>query len=75
MCKGENLNINDYSMKLKKHADSLASISAPIEDDDLVYMTLNDLNRKYCQFWTSIGVQETLPNFQEFALLRSEDQR
>ena len=51
------MNINDYSMKVKKLVDSLASIGALIEDDDLVFVTLNGLGREYCQFWTSIGVQ------------------
>ena len=52
----ENLNINDYSMKVKKLVDSLASISAPIIDDDLVSVNLNGLDREYRQFRSSIGV-------------------
>ena len=46
----ENLNINDYSMKVKKLASSLPYVSALVEDDDLVSLTLNGLNREYCQF-------------------------
>ena len=39
----EAMNINDYSMKVKKLAFSLASIGTPMEDDDLVYVTLNGI--------------------------------
>ena len=48
------MNINDNSMKVKKVAHLLASISAPIKDDDLVSMTMNDHNKEYHQFRTSI---------------------
>ena len=41
------MNINDYSMKGYKFVDLLASIGAPIEDDDLVSMTLNSLGKEY----------------------------
>lgn len=37
-------------------ANLLASIGAQVEDDDLLPMTLNGLDKKYRQFWTSIGV-------------------
>ena len=42
----ENMNTNDYSMKLQKLVDSLASIGVPIEDDVLVSMTLNGLSKE-----------------------------
>ena len=35
------MNINDHSMKLQKLVHSLASNDAPMEDDDLVFVTLN----------------------------------
>jgi hypothetical protein len=34
------MNINDYSTKVKTFADALASIGAPIDDEDLVVVTL-----------------------------------
>ena len=37
----KNLNINEYSLKVKGLADSLASIGAPVDDEDLVSVTLN----------------------------------
>ena len=48
------LNINESSMKVKGLVDSLGSIGVPIDDEDLVSMTLNDLGREYAQFRTSI---------------------
>ena len=72
----KNLNINEYSLKVKGLADSLASIGAPVDDEDLVSVTLNGLGKDYAQFRTSIGVRETFPDFQELiALLLSEEQR
>ena len=43
-------------MKVKGLADSLGSIGAPVDDEDLVSVTLNGLGREYAQFQTSIGV-------------------
>ena len=57
------LSINEYSMKIKGLADSLGSIGAPVDDEDLVSMTWNDLGREYAQFQTSIGVCETFLDF------------
>ena len=50
-------------MKVKGLADSLGSIGAPIDDEDLVSVTLTGLRREYAQFQTSIGVRETFLNF------------
>ena len=70
------LNINGYSMKVKGIADSLGSIGAPVDDEDLVPVTLNGLGREYAQFWTSIGVHETFHDCRKLvALLLSEEQR
>jgi hypothetical protein len=41
------MNINDYSTKVKNLANALASIGAPIDDEDLVVMTLNQLGKDY----------------------------
>ncbi len=41
------MNINDYSTKVKNLADVLASIGAPVDDEDLVVMTLNGLGKYY----------------------------
>ena len=54
------LSINEYSMKVKSLADSLGSIGAPVDDEDLVSVTLNGLGREYAQFRTSIGVRDLL---------------
>ena len=35
----KNLNINEYSLKVKGLADSLVSIRAPVDDEDLVSVT------------------------------------
>jgi len=71
-----NMNINDYSTKVKKLADALASIGTPVDDEDLVAVTLNGLGKNYNQFRISIAVQETFPNFQNLiTLLISEEMR
>jgi hypothetical protein len=70
------MNINDYSRKVKNLANVLASIGAPIDDEDLMAVTLNRLGKNYNQFRTSIVVQETFPNFQNLiTLLISEEIR
>ncbi len=50
------MNINDYSIKVKNLADAFASIGAPIDDENLVAVTLNGLGKDYSQFCTSIVV-------------------
>ena len=57
------MNINKYSIKVKGLAQSLGSIGAPIDDEDLVSMILNGLGREYAQFKTSIRVHETFLDF------------
>jgi hypothetical protein len=70
------MNISDYSTKLKNLADVFASIGAPVNDEDLVAVTLNGLGKDYSQFCTLIAVQETFPNFQDLiTLLISEKMR
>jgi len=41
------MNINDYSTKVKNLADALTSIGTPIDDKDLVAVTLNGLGKDY----------------------------
>jgi hypothetical protein len=41
------MNISDYSTKVKNLADVLTSIGAPIDDEDLVAVTLNGLGKYY----------------------------
>jgi hypothetical protein len=50
------MNINDYSTKVKNLVDALASIGAPVDDEDLVAVTLNGLGKNYSQFRTLITV-------------------
>jgi hypothetical protein len=70
------MNINDYSTKVKNLADALASIKAPVDDEDLVAVTLNGLGKDYNQFCISITVQKTFPDFQNLiTLLVSEEMR
>jgi hypothetical protein len=57
------MNINDYSTKVKNLAYVLTSIGAPIDDEDLVVVTLIGLGKDYSQFRTSITVQETFFDF------------
>jgi hypothetical protein len=70
------MNINDHSTKVKNLADVLASIWAPVDDEDLVAVTLNGLGKNYSQFRTSIVVRETFLDFQDLiTLLISEKMR
>jgi len=63
------MNITNYSTKVKNLANALASIGAPIDDEDLVAVTLNGLGKDYSQFRTSIAVRETFSNFQDLITL------
>jgi hypothetical protein len=63
------MNINDYSIKVKNLADALTSIGTPVDDEDLVAVTLNGLGKDYSHFCTSIAVRETFPNFQDLITL------
>jgi hypothetical protein len=63
------MNINDYSPKVKNLEDALASIGAPVDDEDLVAVTLNGLGKDYNQFCTSIAVRKTFFNFQDLITL------
>jgi len=70
------MNINDYSTKVKNLADALAYIGAPVNDEDLLAVTLNGLGKDYSQFHTSIVVRKTFPDFQDLiTLLISEEMR
>jgi plasmid replication initiation protein len=41
------MNINDYFTKVKNLANVIASIGAPVNDEDIVVMTLNGLGKYY----------------------------
>jgi hypothetical protein len=70
------MNISDYSTKVKNLAESFASIRAPVDDEDLVVVTLNGFGNNYSQFCTSIAVRETFPDFQDLiTLFISEEMR
>ncbi len=70
------MNISDYSTKVKNLVDVLAFIGAPVDDEDLVAVTLNGLGKDYSQFRTSIAIRKTFPNFQDLiTLLISEKMR
>ncbi len=70
------MNISDYSTKVKNLADVLASIGAPVNDEDLVAVTLNGLGKYYSHFRTSIAVRKTFLDFQDLiTLLISEEMR
>jgi hypothetical protein len=41
------MNISDHSTKAKNLVDALASIGTPVDDEDLVVVTLNGLGKDY----------------------------
>jgi len=57
------MNISDYSTKVKNLTYALASIGAPIDDEDLVVVALNRLGKDYNYFYISIAVRETFFDF------------
>ncbi len=63
------MNITDYSTKVKNLANALVSIRAPIDDEDLMAMTLNGLGKYYSMFCTSIAIRKTFPDFQDLITL------
>jgi hypothetical protein len=63
------MNISGYSTKVKNLADVLAYVGAPVDDEDLVAMTLNGLGKDYSQFRTSIAIRETFFNFHDLITL------
>ncbi len=68
------MNISDYSTKVKNLVDVIASIGAPLDDADLMVVTLNGFGKYYNEFHTSIVVWKTFHNFQELiTLLISEE--
>jgi len=70
------MNISGYSTKVKNLTDALASIGAPVDDENLVVVTLNGLGKDYSQFFTSIVVRETFHDFQDLiTLLISEEMK
>jgi len=61
---------------VKNLTDVLTSIGAPVDDEDLVVVTLNGLGKNYSKFRTSIIVRKTFPNFQNLiTLFISEEMR
>jgi len=61
---------------VKNLTDVLTSIGAPVDDEDLVVVTLNGLGKNYSKFRISIIVRKTFPNFQNLiTLFISEDMR
>jgi hypothetical protein len=41
------MNISDYSTKVKNLINALASIRAPVDDENLMVVTLNGLGKYY----------------------------
>jgi hypothetical protein len=70
------MNISDYSTNVKNLAYVLTFIGAPVNDENLVNVTLNGLGKNYSQFRTSIVVRKTFHDFQDLiTLLISEEMR
>ena len=59
----KNQSINEYTLKIKNICENLASINAPVDDDDKIEVCLCGLGPQYKLFATSIRTRENLPNF------------
>ncbi|MCO5596436.1 hypothetical protein L7F22_050499 [Adiantum nelumboides] len=67
--KKENLSINEYTLKIKRIVESLASIGVQVEDDDKVEVCLHGLTFAYKQFKTSIQTRENIPCFADLVTM------
>ena len=50
----KNQSINEYTLKIKNICENLASINAPVDDDDKIEVCLHGLRLQYKPFATSI---------------------
>jgi len=55
------MNINDYSTKVKNLVDVLASIGAPVNDEDLVAVTLNGFEKDYSNSVLQLQFEKHFP--------------
>ena len=67
----KNLNINEYSLKIKGIVESLASIGVAIKDDDKVKVCLHGLTPAYKPSKTSIQTRKNIPKFSDLILCLS----
>ena len=61
----KNQSINEYTLKIKNICENLASINAPVDDDDKIEVCLRGLGPQYKAFATSIRTRENLPSFSD----------
>ena len=61
----KNQSINEYTLKIKNICENLASINAPVDDDDKIEVCLRGLGPRYKPFATSIRTRENLPSFSD----------
>jgi hypothetical protein len=57
------MNISDYSTKVKNLANALVSIRAPVDDEDLVAVTLNGLGKVIARFVLQLQFKKHFPIF------------
>ncbi|MCO5600850.1 hypothetical protein L7F22_054967 [Adiantum nelumboides] len=65
------MSINDYALRVRSIADSLAANDAMPDDDDLLSSTLGGLNNEkaWKSFFTSVYVRKPFPDFDELVSL------
>ena len=63
----KNRSINKYTLKIKSICENLASINAPIDDDDKIEVCLRGLGPQYKPFATYIITRKNLPSFADLA--------
>ena len=59
----KNQSIKEYTLKIKNICETLASINAPMDDDDKIEVCLRGLGPQYKPFAMSIQTRENLPSF------------
>lgn len=69
-----NQSITEYAQKIKHISDTLAAISSPVDEEDLIIHTLNGLPQEFGPFKTSICTRSSSISLEEFqALLLCEE--
>ena len=64
-----NKTIHDYVAEIQQIAYDLASIDCPIDDSNLVLVTLNGLGPQYRSLDTSVLVRGVMPDFEKLIAL------
>lgn len=69
--KQANQSITEYSQKIKHMSDTLAAVSSPVDNEDLIIHTKNGLPQEYSSFKTAIRMRSSPISSKELHVLSS----